>query len=180
MFSNPATSHIRLRVIPVLSFALVFLLSSSEQAAAQNTIGGHFGVAFPLATRADGETTTLGDNFTTAFPMGITIKREGSRMAFDFEVVPAISDRPRNVNLTIHPGLIWDLGDNWAGGIRAAFDVNQPSWGFTPLIAKAFPINESGKNKVFIEFDLPVRFQKPTPGNNVTAVTFAVHVGTAF
>jgi hypothetical protein len=62
----------------------------------------------------------------------------------------------------------------------AAFDVDQPSWGFTPLIARAFPINESGKNKIFIEFDLPIRFQKPTPGNNVTAVTFAIHIGTAF
>lgn len=160
--------------------AIAFLFAEPRQAAAQNSIGGHFGVAFPLATRADGRTTTLGDNFTTAFPMGITVKREGSRMAFDLEIVPAIQDSPRRVNLTIHPGLIWDLGGNWAGGIRAAFDVNQPSWGFTPLIAKAFPIKGHKNNKIFIEFDLPVRFQKPSIGNNITAVTFAIHLGTAF
>ena len=160
--------------------AIVFLFAHPQRAAAQNSIGGHVGVAFPLVTRADGRTTTLGDNFTTAFPMGITVKRDGSKMAFDLELVPAIQDRPRKVNLTVHPGLIWDLGGNWAGGIRAAFDVNQTSWGFTPLIARGFPISGHKNNKVFIEFDLPVRFQKPSIGNNVTAVTFAIHLGTAF
>jgi hypothetical protein len=164
----------------IISAAMVFLFAQAQEAAAQNSIGGHIGVAFPLVTRADGKTTTLGDNFTTAFPMGITVKRDGSRMAFDLELVPAIQDRPRKVNLTVHPGLIWDLGGNWAGGIRAAFDVNQSSWGFTPLIARAFPITGHKNNKLFIEFDLPVRFQKPSIGNNVTAVTFAIHFGTAF
>ena len=159
--------------------AAVAVIGHADRAVAQNTVGGHFGVAFPLVTRADGRTTNLGDNFTTAFPMGITIKRQGSKMAFDLELVPAIQDSPRTVNLTVHPGLIWDLGGNWAGGIRAAFDVNQPSWGFTPLLARAFPIK--GHNfKLFAEVDVPIRFQKPSIGNNVTAVTLAIHIGTAF
>jgi hypothetical protein len=160
-------------------FAAVAIIGQPDRAVAQNTVGGHFGVAFPLVTRADGKTTNLGDNFTTAFPMGITIKRQGSRMAFDLELVPAIQDSPRNVSLTVHPGLIWSLKGNWAAGIRAAFDVNQPSWGFTPLLARTFPI--TGHNfKLFAEVDVPIRFQKPSIGNNVTAVTLAIHIGTAF
>jgi hypothetical protein len=160
-------------------FAAVTVIEQPYRAVAQNTVGGHFGVAFPLVTRADGKTTNLGDNFTTAFPMGITIKRQGARMAFDLELVPAIQDSPRQVNLTIHPGLIWNLKGHWNGGIRAAFDVNQPSWGFTPLLAREFPI--PGHNfKLFAEVDVPIRFQKPSIGHNVTAVTLAVHIGTAF
>ena len=157
-----------------------FAFASPAQISAQNSVGGHIGIAFPLVTHADGETTTIGDNFTTAFPMGITIKRNGSKMAFDFEFVPAIQDKGRKVNLTIHPGVIWDLGHNFAGGIRAAFDVNQTSYGFTPLLAYAWGIKGHKNNKIFLEFDLPVRFSRPTPGNNVASVTAAIHLGTAF
>ena len=158
----------------------VFGLALAKDAPAQNSVGGHIGIAFPLVTHADGKTTNIGDNFTTAFPMGVTIKRDGSKLAFDFEFVPAIQDRPRKVNLTIHPGLIWDLGHNFAGGVRAAFDVNQTSWGFTPLLAHSWAISGHKNNKVFIEFDLPVRFARPSPGNNIASVTFAIHLGTAF
>ena len=63
--------------------------------------------------------------------------------------------------------------------MRAAFDVDSSSWGFTPLVARSFPIAGHKNNKFFIEFDLPVRFQKPA-GHNITAVTFAIHFGTAF
>ncbi len=165
--------------IVAVFFAAAVVVGQPDRAVAQNTVGGHFGVAFPLVTRADGKTTNLGDNFTTAFPMGITIKRQGARMAFDLELVPAIQDSPRKVNLTVHPGVIWHLSGPWAGGIRAAFDVNQPSWGFTPLLAREFPI--TGHNfKLFAEVDVPVRFQKPSIGHNVTAVTLAIHLGTAF
>ena len=172
-------SGVRSFLLLSLFFATFHLLAAST-ARAQNSVGGHIGVAFPLVTHADGETTTLSDNFTTAIPMGITIKRAGSRMAFDLEIVPVVKDKPREVNLTIHPGVIWGLQHGFAAGLRAAFDVNQPSWGFTPLVAKGFPITKDGSTKFFVEFDLPVRFQKPTPGHNVTAVTFAVHTGVSF
>ena len=174
------TFRARWKTLSVVVFAVVGLaLVAPDRANAQNSIGGHFGVAFPLVTRADGKTTNIGDNFTTAFPMGISVKREGSRAVFDLELVPAIHDSPREVTLTVHPGVIWDLGGNFAGGVRAAFDINSSSWGFTPLIARSFPIAGHKNNRFFIEFDLPVRFQKPA-GNNITAVTFAVHLGTAF
>jgi hypothetical protein len=173
--------HLSCKAVFALAVAALALIAfQPREAKAQNHVSGHIGVAFPLVTRADGNTTTLADNFTTAFPMGIGLTREGSRMTFDFELVPAIQDRPRRVNLTIHPGLVWDLGGHWAAGARAAFDVNQSSWGFTPLLARAFPIKGHKNNKIFIEFDLPVRFQKPSIGNNVTSVTFAIHLGTAF
>jgi hypothetical protein len=172
-------SCIRNFLLLSLLFAGFHLLTPST-ARAQNSVGGHIGVAFPLVTRAGGETTTLGDSFTTAVPMGVTIKRAGSRLAIDFEIVPVVKNNPRKVDLTIHPGAIWDLRRGYAAGIRAAFDVNQSSWGFTPLLAKGFSIAQDSPTKFFVEFDLPVRFQKPTPGKTVTAVTFAVHTGISF
>ena len=59
------------RGIPV--FAI--LSFGTAQAEAQNTIGGHFGVLFPLVTRADGTTTNISDDFTVGFPVGITVRK---------------------------------------------------------------------------------------------------------
>jgi hypothetical protein len=145
--------------------------------AAQNNVGGHFGFVLPLVTRVDGDQTTINDDFKIGFPMGITVKRPHGP-AFDLEVVPVIDDTPLHVDLTIHPGLIWDLGPA-AAGIRAAFDVNQASWGFTPLVAKGFPVGANG-DKLFAELDLPIRFQRDAAGSNKTAVTLAAHFGWAF
>ena len=178
MKENSVSRCVRWAVAALVAIAFAFALPG--QASAQNSVGGHIGIAFPLVTHAGGETTTIADNFTVAFPMGVTIKRDGSKLAFDFEFVAAVQKTPRRVNLTVHPGLIWDLGHNFAGGIRAAFDVNQTSYGFTPLLAYGWAIKGHKNNKVFLEFDLPVRFAKPSPGNNVASVTAAIHLGTAF
>ena len=148
---------------------------------AQDSVGGHFGVAFPLFTRAQGKTTTLGDKFVVAFPMGITIKPKGesSPLLFDLELVPAVQPAPREVNLTIHPGILKPLRHHFVAGVRAAFDVGQSSWGFTPLIARSFPVGEHKNNRWFVELDLPVRWQKPST-TTVRSVSLVLHVGTTF
>jgi len=155
------------------------VLAWPAAAAAENQVGGHIGFVVPMVTWVDGEATTVSDDFKIGFPMGISVKRTGSRMAFDLELVPLVDDTPRtNVSLTVHPGLVWDLGHRLAGGVRAAFDINQASWGFTPLIAYGFP--QSNGSTLFTELDLPVRFQDDAAGDSQTAVTLAVHLGWAF
>src|SRR2546422_1990071 len=47
-----------------------------------------------------------------------------------------------------------------------SFDVGQSSWGFTPLIARSFPVGEHKNNRWFVELDLPVRWQKPSTGRS--------------
>jgi hypothetical protein len=159
--------------------ALVACLVVPAAAAADNQVGGHFGFVVPMVTRVNGESTTVSDDFKIGFPMGISVKRSGSRMAFDLELVPLINDtNPTSVTLTVHPGLVWDLGHRLAGGVRAAFDINQASWGFTPLLAYGFP--QANGTTLFTELDLPVRFQDDFAGNNETAVTVAIHLGWAF
>ncbi len=147
-------------------------------AVAQDRVGGHFGAVFPLVSHVGGETTTIGDDFTIGFPMGITVKGNG-RWAFDLELVPVIQNDPLFVSLTVHPGIIYSLSKGYAAGLRMAFDANASSWGFTPLVNKAFPIKGHAISW-FVEGVVPVRFQQDPDGGNQTSVGLAVHVGVGF
>jgi len=108
-------------------------------------------------TRVGGTTVTLGDDFSIGFPMGITVKTS-DQWAFDLELVPSIQNDPLFVGLTVHPGIIRALSNGYAAGLRMAFDVNQASWGFTPLVNKAFPV-PGRPYAFFVEGVLPIRFQ---------------------
>ena len=159
--------------------------SSAPQAQAQNglTLGGHIGFVLPLVTHSGGQTiNNLTDQFAVGFPVGVTFKGTG-RLAFDLEFIPQINTAaPRLTTLTIHPGLLWNLGHGYTVGGRVAFDVNNPTWGFTPLINKSWPIgHKKGFFKAyFVEADLPVRFSRPVGAPATNAVTFAMHTGVAF
>jgi hypothetical protein len=161
--------------------------SSAPQAQAQAqkgpTLGGHIGFLLPLVTQSGGQTTSLADAPAVGFPVGITVKGSG-RTAFDLEFVPQYNATgARLTTLTVHPGLIYGLGHNWAVGLRAAFVVDQPTVGFTPLVNKSFPIKHRNGGLLkayFVEADLPVRFNRPTNAPATNAVTFAMHFGVSF
>jgi len=164
--------------------------SSAPQAQAQvqapakkgPTVGGHIGFVLPLVTRSGGQTTSLADQPAVGFPVGITIKGSG-RTAFDLEFVPQYNATgQRLTTLTVHPGLIYSLGHGFAVGGRLAFVVDNPTWGFTPLVNKSWPIkhNNSLFKAYFVEADLPVRFNRPVGAPATNPVTFAMHFGVAF
>ena len=124
----------------VLAVLATTLAGGASQAQAKEqkgpTLGGHIGFLLPLVTHSGGQTTSLGDAPAVGFPTGITVKGSGP-MAFDFEFVPQYNATgSRLTTLTIHPGLIYGLGHNWALGLRAAFVVDNPTVGFTPLVNK--------------------------------------------
>lgn len=167
----------RHRAVRFACLALASLLALPALGRADDKVGAHFGFVLPLVTRANGENTTISDEFKIGFPTGITVK-PGGRFAFDLELVPLIHSGSKNVDLTVHPGVLYDLGHRWTGGLRAAFDVNQRSWGFTPLINLGFP--QPNGTTLFAELDLPVRFQRNAADQGQTAVTAAVHLGWAF
>jgi hypothetical protein len=157
---------------------------SQEQAQAKKgpTVGGHIGFVLPLVTHSGGQTTSLGDQPAVGFPVGITVKGTG-RTAFDLEFVPQYNATgQRLTTLTVHPGLIYSLGHGYAVGLRAAFVVDNPTVGFTPLVNKSWPIkhNNSLFKAYFVEADLPVRFNRPVGAPATNAVTFAMHFGVAF
>lgn len=146
---------------------------------AQTTVGGHIGFVLPLVTHAGGKTTNISDHFSIGFPLGVTFKGKG-RMAYDLELVPGVQGTPRLTNLTVHPGLVWDAGHDFGVGIRAAFDINSPQWGFTPLVNHSWPIKGNFFKAYFVEAVLPIRFSRPTNGPASTPVTFGVHFGLGF
>jgi len=158
----------------LLALALVALPSGAR---AEDKVGAHFGIVFPLVTRVDGENTTISDEFNVGFPTGITIK-PGGRVAFDLELVPLIHSKGKQVDLTVHPGVLYSLGGPWTAGLRAAFDVNARSYGFTPLLNLGFP--QANGTTLFAELVLPVRFQQNAEDKGQTAVTVGLHFGWAF
>jgi hypothetical protein len=161
-----------------LSLAVIGLAIAAPEAQAQNRLGGHIGAVVPLVTRVGGETITVGDDFTIGVPTGLTL-RKNDRVAFDFEFVPSIQNEPLSVSLTVHPGVIFSMPRSFAAGLRMAFDVGAASWGFTPLVARSFPV-QNGSWSVFLELDVPIRFQEDAFGANRTAVTLAAHAGIGF
>jgi hypothetical protein len=158
-------------------------VAAQPQAPKGPTLGGHIGVLFPLVTHSGGQTiNNLADQLAVGFPVGITVKGSG-RTAFDLEFVPQYNGTgQRLTTLTIHPGLIYSLGHGYAVGLRAAFVVDNPTVGFTPLVNKSWPIkhNNSLFKAYFVEADLPVRFNRPVGAPPTNAVTFAMHFGVAF
>jgi hypothetical protein len=163
---------------PLRLLALTALLATPAPAHAQDRLGGHFGAVFPLVTHVGGETTTIGDDFNIGFPMGITVKT-GGKWAFDLELVPVIHDDPLLVSLTVHPGVIRALPRGYALGLRMAFDVNEASWGFTPLLNRGFAV-PGHSYKLFVEGVVPIRFQQTSAGENRTSIGFAADTGIGF
>jgi hypothetical protein len=156
--------------------------SNTPQAHKGPTLGGHIGFVLPLVTHSGGQTTSLADQPAVGFPVGITVKGSG-RTAFDLEFVPQYNATgQRLTTLTVHPGLIYSLGHGYAVGGRLAFVVDNPTWGFTPLVNKSWPIkhNNSLFKAYFVEADLPVRFSRPIGAPATNPVTFAMHFGVAF
>jgi hypothetical protein len=158
-----------------LGLAAVLVLAIGADASAQDRLGGHFGMLFPLANPVQGETISIGDDFVIGFPMGITVKTT-DKIAFDLEFVPVIQNDPLGTTLTVHPGILYGFRPSWTGGLRMAFDVNDASWGFTPLINYSI----AGGHGLFVEAVVPIRFQSKESGDLGTAVGFGIHIGVGF
>lgn len=171
---RPITQLPTVRLLALLLVATATTLVFAPPAGAETKLGGHFGFVVPLVTEVDGETITVSDDFVIGFPMGITVKTS-DRVAFDLEFVPVIQDSPQDVSLTVHPGVLFSLKNSFTAGVRMAFDIEGDAWGFTPLVAKGFPLKNRNA-AYFIELDFPIRFLE----NDDTSVGLAFHSGIAF
>lgn len=109
--------------------------------------------------------------------MGISVKTTDT-ITFDIELVPVIQNDPLNVSLTVHPGVIRGFNDGWGAGVRMAFDVGQPSWGFTPLINRQ--IADLGGRSAFAELVVPIRFRTNLGGTTSSSIGLGIHFGVGF
>jgi hypothetical protein len=167
----------RLFSVPMCVIALALAGAVPTPAAAQDRVGGHFGFVIPLWTRANDRTTTVADDFVIGFPTGITLHTT-DRIAFDLELVPFVQNEPLHVDLTVHPGVIVSLTRGFNAGLRMAFDVDRPSWGFTPLLNRRFALN--GRTSIFGELVVPIRFQIDPAGSHFTSIGLGIHAGVGF
>ena len=164
--------NFRIAFIVLLYISNATTLSAQEGTGRTNKLGGHFGIVHPLVIFSGGKTTTIANSYNVGFPTGVTIKTS-TKFAFDIEFVPFINEGNR-VNLLFHPGALFPLGKNFTFGTRAAFEINQGAYGFTPLLNKAFPMKNN--TAVFAELVLPVRFD----GFGNMATIIALHIGIGF
>lgn len=144
--------------------------------------GYHAGVVQILFMHNKGETVFFDRTsvYSVGFPFGITLNTKG-KVKIDLELVPFInpyiySDLPYNIHLLYHPGILYPLKGGWTLGFRAAFEIGQGQFGFTPLINKAFK-NING-SVFFIELVFPGRFG-PEKSSGYTQLG-GIHVGLGF
>jgi len=143
--------------------------------------GLHVGVVQPLLAINQGTTSSIADVdfFSIGFPIGITFKTPG-KLLFDVEFVPFINPgndtSPNTTHLLFHPGILLPLSKGVTLGFRAAFELGQGQYGFTPLLNKAFKLKNGAV--FFTELVLPGRFG-PDQNSGYTQVV-ALHIGIGF
>ena len=167
------------RRITVLILLMWVAVQAPIARAQEKSVGGHVGFGFPPITRIGDDNISLADSFQMSLPVGITFKGSG-RMYFDLEFVPAVVDKPRQINLTFNPGILWTLGHGFSAGSRIGFDVNSSQFGITPLIVKSWPLEHSFFNAVFVETDFVTRFNRPTNYPSTNSFTFNMVFGVGF
>ncbi len=95
------------------------------------------------------------------------------------EFAPVVQNDPRHIDLTVHPGVAWGIGNGFSVGSRLAFDIGSATWGITPLFNKG--LVQMRKDVTFFgEIDLPIRFKEDSSGNGYTSVGVAVVFGVGF
>ncbi|MBP6445912.1 MAG: hypothetical protein WAT22_16085 [Saprospiraceae bacterium] len=176
-----------------INYLIVLILFYLNNTTAQDTTnvqislvpkvsGYHAGVVQIIFAHNNGETVYFDRTsvYSVGFPFGITLNTSG-KLKFDLELVPFInpyiySDRPYKIHLLYHPGVLYPLKYGWTLGLRAAFEIGEGQFGFTPLINKAFKINKG--SAFFIELVAPGRFG-PNKNSGYTQLG-GVHIGLGF
>jgi len=154
-------------------FAICCCLAHAEDAAAPPAkaaapefprgarVGGHFGLALPIAAFDNDGTTAIGRDFVqVGVTPGITVKLDG-HWAVDFEFI-AFSrwdlkpvDKSHTL-IVVDPGVVYNFGPV-AAGLRLAVQVGEGfplNFGIVPIVVVPFKI--SSKASYFLELDLPV------------------------
>jgi hypothetical protein len=170
--------------IPVVILLFAFAWQAPLAGAEDKNVGGHVGFGSPLVTKDGDNVSSLADNFQMGLPIAITVNGPG-RMYFDLELVPVVVDKPREIQLVVNPGFLWQLGHGFAAGSRVGFLANSDQtktaqFGITPLIVKSWPIEHSFFKGYFVEGDFIFRFNRPVDGPATNPFIFNVVLGLSF
>jgi hypothetical protein len=141
-------------------------------------VGGHFGIAIPIAAFDNDGATAIGRDFVqVGITPGITLKLS-DRWAIDFEFIgfarwdrnpPGTPDKSHTV-FVVDPGVVYNFGPV-AGGVRLAVQIGEGvpmNYGIVPIVVVPFKVTK--KVSYFLELDLPV-FIVAKAGVAATATT---------
>lgn len=143
-------------------------------------VGGHFGLAIPIAAFDNDGTSAIGRDFVQiGVTPGITVKI-AERWAVDFEFIgfsrwdlnPPGTPNKSHTIFVVDPGVVYNFGPV-AGGLRLATQIGEGvplNFGIVPIVVVPFKVTK--RLSYFLELDLPV-FVTATPGVAATALTAA-------
>jgi hypothetical protein len=171
-----------------IGIALALLTASTAAIAEENApppswprVGGHFGLALPIAAFDNDGSTVIGRDFVqVGVTPGITVKLD-PHWAIDFEFIafsrwdlnpPGVPNKSHTI-LVVDPGVVYNFG-RVAAGLRLAVQIGEAvplNFGIVPIVVVPFKINK--KLSYFLELDLPV-FVFGYAGVPATALTPAV------
>src|SRR3954470_12829938 len=156
-------------------------------------VGGHFGIAIPIAAFDNDGTSAIGRDFVQiGITPGITLKLT-DRWAIDFEFIgfsrwdrnpPGTPDKSHTV-FVVDPGVVYNFGPV-AGGLRLAVQIGQDvplNFGLVPIGVVPFKISK--RVSYFLELDLPVFITAvagtaTTPSRVIGSLTILLQTGFAF
>ena len=142
-------------------------------------IGGHLGMAIPVATLGGRKNVAIGEDFVTlGLTPGITVHLD-EKWAIDFEFIAfnEFKNTPAATTVGGDPGLIRQF-DGFVAGLRVATQVGAPTnSGIVPILVVPFKI---GKRAVyFVEGDLPL-FVRDVGDKALFSATFLFQTGVGF
>lgn len=142
-------------------------------------IGGHLGMALPVATLGGRKNVAIGEDFVTlGLTPGITVHLD-EKWAIDFEFIAfnEFKNTPSATTFVVDPGIIRKF-DGFVAGLRVATQVGAPTnSGIVPILVVPFKI---GKRAVyFVEGDIPL-FIRDAGDKALFSATFLFQTGIGF
>lgn len=135
------------------------------------------GVALPLVSRSQGETTTMTDALAVSIPIGVVL-RKNTGVPIDIAVAPTVLNNGRVV-FSMGVNTAHGIGHGFAAGGGLLLDISGHSWGLATALDRVLLKMPRGRLLVADLF-VPVQFQKDKQGARFVSVTLATHVGLAF
>jgi hypothetical protein len=162
-------------------------IAHADEAPAWPRIGGHFGLALPVAAFDNDGAHGIGQSFVqVGVTPGITVKLT-PHWAVDFEFIgfsrwdlnpPGTANKSHTI-FVVDPGVVYNFGPV-AGGLRLATQIGEGvplNFGIVPIVVVPFKVTR--RLSYFLELDLPV-FVFADPTRTVGSLTILLQTGFAF
>ena len=172
------SAHARRLFAPAAISIFLTTVGVSDLAAQGSSVGGHIGLALPIVSRSQGDTSTMTEDFAVSIPAGIIFLKNGP-VPIDLAVFPTFVDGGLDFGLGIATAR--GIGSGYAVAMGVYVDFSNSAWGIAPALDKVLVDLGSGK-ALIADLMVPIQFNKDDDIDRTpyTSVGLGVHVGFAF